>query len=81
MTFNDHSRLRGQHAFLSASKYSWINYDPDKLAVSRLILRFWQSLSMTRVMPISIRVTFSLWVTIIPMMGAVRFVSCSLPQA
>ena len=33
MTFNDHSRLRGQHAFLSASKYSWINYDPDKLAV------------------------------------------------
>ena len=33
MTFNDHSRLRGQHAFLSASKYSWINYDHDKLAV------------------------------------------------
>ena len=33
MTFNDHSRLRGQHAFLSASKYNWINYDPDKLAV------------------------------------------------
>ena len=33
MTFNDHSRLRGQHAFLSASKYSWINYDPEKLAV------------------------------------------------
>lgn len=24
--------LVGQHAFLSASKYHWINYDPDKLA-------------------------------------------------
>ena len=33
LTFNDHSCLRGQHAFLSASKYNWINYDPDKLAV------------------------------------------------
>ena len=34
MTFNDHSRLRGQHAFLSASKYHWINYDPDKIAAA-----------------------------------------------
>lgn len=32
MNFNDHSKLRGQHAFLSASKYHWINYDLDKLA-------------------------------------------------
>ena len=32
MTFNDHSRLAGQHAFLSASKYHWISYDPDKIA-------------------------------------------------
>lgn len=31
MNWNDHSRLKGQHAFLSASKYSWINYDLDKL--------------------------------------------------
>lgn len=31
MNFNDHSRLEGQHAFLSASKYHWINYDDDKL--------------------------------------------------
>ena len=31
MTFNDHSCLRGQHAFLSASKYHWINYDPQKV--------------------------------------------------
>lgn len=31
MTFNDHSRLKGQHAFLSASKYYWINYDVEKL--------------------------------------------------
>src|SRR5262249_3060892 len=31
MIFNSHSDLRGQHAFLSASKYHWINYDPEKL--------------------------------------------------
>lgn len=32
MNFNDHSKLRGQHAFLGASKYHWLNYDPDKIA-------------------------------------------------
>lgn len=31
MLFNKHSELVGQHAFLSASKYHWINYDEDKL--------------------------------------------------
>lgn len=31
MNFNDHSRLKDQHAFLSASKYHWINYSDDKL--------------------------------------------------
>jgi len=31
MNFNEHSRLEGQHAFLSASKYHWINYDEEKL--------------------------------------------------
>lgn len=31
MLFNDHSKLSGQHAFLSASKYHWINYDDQKL--------------------------------------------------
>lgn len=31
MNFNVHSKLEGQHAFLSASKYHWINYDTDKL--------------------------------------------------
>ena len=31
MNFNKHSYLEGQHAFLSASKYHWINYDLDKL--------------------------------------------------
>lgn len=31
MNFKSHSRLEGQHAFLSASKGSWINYDEDKL--------------------------------------------------
>ena len=34
MNWNDHSKLRGQHAFLSASKYHWINYDLDKLGDS-----------------------------------------------
>lgn len=30
MQFNDHSELSGRHAFLSASKYHWINYDNEK---------------------------------------------------
>lgn len=32
MNFNTHFDLEGQHAFLSASKYHWINYSTDKLA-------------------------------------------------
>lgn len=32
MTFNNHSSLEGQHAFLGASKYHWINYDETKVA-------------------------------------------------
>ena len=31
MIFNQHSRLEGRHAFLSASKYSWLNYDTEHL--------------------------------------------------
>ena len=31
MLFNTHSNLEGQHAFLSASKYHWVNYDDEKL--------------------------------------------------
>jgi hypothetical protein len=31
MSFNSHFDLVGQHAFLSASKYHWINYDDEKL--------------------------------------------------
>lgn len=31
MRFNDHSRFVGSHALLSPSKYSWVNYDDDKL--------------------------------------------------
>ncbi len=34
MNFNKHSALEGKHAYLSASKYHWINYDSDKLATS-----------------------------------------------
>ena len=32
MNFLSHSNLKDKHAFLSASKYHWINYDPEKLA-------------------------------------------------
>lgn len=31
MNFNTHSAFEGKHAFLSASKYHWINYSNDKL--------------------------------------------------
>ena len=31
MNFNEHSELEGLHAFLSASKYHWINYDEEHL--------------------------------------------------
>jgi len=34
MNFNRHSNLEGQHAFLGASKYHWINYDEEKVAES-----------------------------------------------
>ena len=43
MNFNEHSELRGLHAFLSASKYHWINYDEDKL-----IERYERSLAIQR---------------------------------
>lgn len=32
MNFIDHSNLSGSHAFLSASKYHWLNYDENKIA-------------------------------------------------
>ena len=32
MNFNRHSSLEGQHAFLGASKYYWINYSENKVA-------------------------------------------------
>lgn len=31
MRWNRHSRLEGEHAFLGASTYSWLNYTEDKL--------------------------------------------------
>lgn len=33
MNFNKHSHLEGQHAFLSPSKYHWVNYDNTKLDI------------------------------------------------
>lgn len=32
MNFNKHLNLEGQHAFLGASKYHWVNYDEVKVA-------------------------------------------------
>lgn len=32
MTFNNHSKLVGLHAFMGASKYHWINYDEERIA-------------------------------------------------
>lgn len=34
MNFNDHSKLKGFHAFLSASSYHWLNYTEEKLRTS-----------------------------------------------
>lgn len=34
MRFRDHSKLVGNHAFLSPSNYHWVNYDDDKLDAS-----------------------------------------------
>ncbi|HAU84912.1 MAG TPA: hypothetical protein DCW90_05250 [Lachnospiraceae bacterium] len=35
MEFKKHSQVKeGDHAYLGASKYHWINYDPDKLAAT-----------------------------------------------
>lgn len=34
MNFHNHSAIEGQHAFLGASKYYWLNYDEDKLVES-----------------------------------------------
>lgn len=31
MNFNKHFNLEGKHALLGASRYSWLNYDSDKL--------------------------------------------------
>lgn len=36
MNFNKHSELIGQHAFLGASKYHWLNYDEEKLVTAYL---------------------------------------------
>ena len=33
MNFNRHSNIEGQHAFLSPSSGSWLNYDEDKLVL------------------------------------------------
>lgn len=43
MDWNKHSALANQHAFLSASKYHWVNYDEDKL-----IANFTQAMAARR---------------------------------
>lgn len=39
MNFNNHSNLIGRHAFMSPSKFHWINYDLDKLVNSYMNYR------------------------------------------
>ncbi len=34
MNFNKHLELEGKHAFLSASKYHWVNYTDEKLEMA-----------------------------------------------
>lgn len=34
MRFKKYNNMDGQHAFLGASKYSWVNYDDEKLITS-----------------------------------------------
>jgi hypothetical protein len=34
MEWKNYSKIKGQHAFLGASKFSWLNYDEEKLATS-----------------------------------------------
>ena len=36
MIFNKHSAYEGQHAFLGASKYHWLNYDEHKIVEAYL---------------------------------------------
>lgn len=36
MNFNKHYALEGKHAFLSASKYSWVRYDSTKVKAAYL---------------------------------------------
>lgn len=43
MNFNKHLNLEGQHAFLGASKYHWLNYSPEKVADS-----YWKFLATLR---------------------------------
>lgn len=31
MRWNDHSKIKGSHSFLSASQHSWLNYSDEKL--------------------------------------------------
>jgi len=38
VNFNNHYNLEGQHAFLSASNYHWINYDEEK--IEKTFLKF-----------------------------------------
>ena len=40
MNFNDHSKLKGMHAFLGASKSSWLNYEGEDALYSRYKSQF-----------------------------------------
>ncbi|MBR4345299.1 MAG: hypothetical protein IKP88_21765 [Lachnospiraceae bacterium] len=40
MNWNEHSKLKGLHAFLGASKYSWVNYEGEETLYSRYKSQF-----------------------------------------
>lgn len=45
MNYNDHSKLKDQHAVLSPSSFSWINYSKDDI-LEKLNTRYYSSLRM-----------------------------------
>lgn len=61
MNFNKHSDLAGRHAFLSASKYHWINYDEEKMeAVFRTALAAQQGTDLHNIASELIRMNIKL---------------------
>ena len=41
MIWHDHSKLVGEHAFLGASKYHWLNYTDDQM-IAKYKSSYWR---------------------------------------